>query len=334
MGWKYLAGKILKLKKKILIVGESVQGPKTISYLSSHFDISMISTEQFEQLIRLPLTNTFAIWIHVNTLIRDHDSKIFSNLQYILSTTTGLSHIGPKIQSEFGNRIISLKGENRFLESITSTAEHAWAFLMHGASNLISSSESVREGNWNRLNHLRATQISSKTLGIIGFGRLGKIVANYGSAFGMNVLVNDIDQSQMDLAERMGYKLENNPDSLIMKSDFVSLHASYSFGDSPIIDGRILENLSKSLLLINTARAGLVDEESIIDTVRNNRNFRYYTDVLGVEDLGLKIEQSKLWQYSKNTNQILITPHIGGASLDAMHKCELYIARKFISQLG
>ena len=111
------------------------------------------------------------------------------------------------------------------------------------------------------------------------------------------------------------------------------MHASFVIGDTPIINENVLDGLNKPLLLINTARAGLVNEADIIATVRKNPNFRYYTDVLEVEDSGVEIVESPLWQCSKSTNQIVITPHIGGATLDAMHACEYFIAQKFMGEI-
>jgi D-3-phosphoglycerate dehydrogenase len=321
------------LAEKFLIIGGSVHDPKINLFLRERFDVELISTEQFKKLIELPLENTFAIWIHVDTVIRDSYLEALSNLHYILSTTTGLSHIGPRTQLEFGRRIISLKGETKFLDSITSTAEHAWALIMHGTSNVETSIKSVADGNWHRLNHLRESQLSSQTLGIIGFGRLGKIVANYGKAFRMDVLVFDTNQKEMELAASLGFHLARTPTDLVENSDVVTLHASFAIGDTPIINENVLDGLNKPLLLINTARAGLVNEADVIATVRKNPNFRYYTDVLEVEDSGVEIVESPLWQYSKSTNQIVITPHIGGATLDAMHACEYFIAQKFMSEI-
>ena len=92
--------------------------------------------------------------------------------------------------------------------------------------------------------------------------------------------------------------------------------------------------ITKPLLLVNTARAGLVDEKAIIDEIIKRDLLRYFTDVLAVEESGESVDESELWKASIGTDRIVITPHVGGANREAMDKCEKFLFEQLINKLA
>ena len=130
------------------------------------------------------------IIISIGFLFDRERLKTQTQLKYIISPTTGLNHIDLLYCNEVGIKVISLKGEEKFLSTITSTAEHTWSLLLALSRNIISSNKHVDSGGWDRTLFL-GSELYGKTIGIIGYGRLGKIVSKYAAAFGMKIVVND-----------------------------------------------------------------------------------------------------------------------------------------------
>jgi phosphoglycerate dehydrogenase-like enzyme len=244
----------------------------------------------------------------------------------LVSTTTGFTHIAKEVISFLGSRFISLKLESDFLKSITSTAELALTFVLMGLTGVQTARADVLKGNWNRLGNVRAKQVSSATAGIIGYGRLGRILASYLRPIVSKVVIWDIDSRACSQAQFDGFEISTNLERLISVSDVVSLHASVIPEQDPIIHKRTLIEAKPGLVLVNTSRGSLVCEEDIVWGVNCGVLQSYWTDVLSCEESGENLTSSKLWQESLVDDRICITPHIGGASKDAIEKCEMQLA--------
>src|SRR6185312_4409684 len=139
-------------------------------------------------------------------------------LRAIVTATTGLDHIDLDEAKRRGIAVLSLRGETEFLESVTATAEHTWGLLLALVRKVAPAFDDIRKGNWQRDNFVGCT-LSGRTLGVVGYGRLGRMVARYGQAFGMNVIVNDIAPARLDAGIRSCSLAE-----LLGNSDAVSLH--------------------------------------------------------------------------------------------------------------
>lgn len=320
------------MKNKILIVGNALTHSKTLELIEEKFEVVKINSGN--QLKAMPdFEDVLALWIHFDTFLDDSYLTKISQIPYLISTTTGLTHISKKIQDHYSTNLISLRGKTEFLTKITSTAEHAWLLIMHWNNNIFKSLESVSEGNWVRSDFFREQQLSGKILGIIGFGRLGKMLANYALAFKMKVLVYDVKDEAIHQAKSLDFEIAKSIEELFSKCDVVSINASYSTDDKIIITKNILNLIKKSLLLVNTARAGLVDENSIIEEIQDRPFLYYYTDVLSFEENGTMIQDSELWRLSILSERIKITPHIGGANLEAAKLCEKEILIDFLKRI-
>jgi D-3-phosphoglycerate dehydrogenase len=309
------------------VISESV-----ISLLKDKIDIIPIKSNELKETLE---NNDFldGVWVHFDTYLDQGHKKYLENVKYLISTTTGLTHIANEIQHHFGENLICLRNRKSFLPSISSTAEHAWALVMLGQQDLNIPLQHVKSGSWDRINNLRDKQLSSQNLGIIGFGRLGSMVANYGKVFGMTVFINDIKSEAVDSANREGFKVIQTLENLIVKSDIVSIHANFENRNGPIITNNILDKIDKPLLLINTSRAGLVDEDAILREIERKPYLRYFTDVLSCEEYGNNIQESKLWKKSLTEQRIKITPHIGGATKEAITLCEEELMRDLLIRL-
>ncbi len=246
-------------------------------------------------------------------------------LKYIISPTTGLNHIDLNYCQLAGIKVISLKGEEKFLSTITSTAEHTWSLLLALTRNVISANKHVSNGGWDRTLFL-GSELYGKTIGIIGYGRLGKIVSKYASAFGMKRVVYDIT------TEKVPTRLYKNLEDLLSVSDVIVLLASYSEDNIDLISLDEVKRMKPGCYFINTSRGELVNEAALMFGLENEIIRAAALDVLK-EDSNWKKEtpqSNKLLKYSKTENNLLITPHIGGYGENSIQRTRKFIIEKFI----
>ena len=332
MGFEFSVGKTLLLKNKILAVGNAIVSDKTFEIIEKYLHVVKIEPTRLKSILSNE-TDFKAIWIHLDTFIDESLLATIKEIPYLISTTTGLTHICREAQEYYGPNLICLKNRNRLLSKVTSTAEHAWMLIMYWNNHVEKSFESVFNGYWKRSQFFRASQLSTKTLGVIGFGRLGRMVASYGVAFKMKVLIYEIDKAAIIDAKENDFEVVDSISELFLKSDIVSIHANFDKGNIPIVTKEILSLASKPMLLVNTARGGLVDEEAIMQQVKANPQLYYFADVLRFEEDGSELQDSKLWKFSLTEERIKISPHIGGANLEAAYLCEIELLQVLLDKL-
>lgn len=234
-------------------------------------------------------------------------------LKAILTNTTGVPHIDMEAAAERGIEVFSLKDEQAFLDTITPTAEHAWGLLLALSRRVPWSFDDVKAGRWNRFDWGSPHMLSRRTLGIIGYGRLGRRVARYGAAFDMPVSFYDPFVSGDGLARKV-----DSLTDLIAASDVVSLHVPSLPETQGLIDRAAIDAFRPGSLFINTARAELVDEAALLDALRDGRIAGYAADVLDGEfDPAFQAADHPLVQYAAAHDTVLLTPHIGGSTIDA-----------------
>ena len=256
--------------------------------------------------------------------------KSSSNLKLIATPTTGLNHIDITEAKNRGIRVISLKGEIEFLRKITTTAEHAWLLLLASNRLLPSLLMRVAKKSWKR-SDLTIQQLSGSVIGIIGMGRLGKIIGSYGTAFRMRVVYSD-----KDLGVEADKEFESvDLVSLLRISDHIILSASYEKGDGPIIGLREVQLMKPGCTFINIARGELVDEDAIIYGLNNSIIRAVGLDVLKGDscwDENISIK-SRLVDMAEYDPRVLITPHVGGYARQAIESTREFIIHKVVECL-
>lgn len=259
-------------------------------------------------------------------LARKIDSSVlmqFPHLKWIVTATTGLDHLDLDELQRRGIQYLSLKGETSFLETIPSTAELSWGLLIALMRHIPASVQAVDSGIWDR-DLFRGFQLRGKTLGIIGLGRIGKMMAHYGEAFGMNVQYFDPNVSQNS------YLRKETMEDLVESSDIISLHIPYDNQTHGVINQSIIGRFKEGCWFLNTSRGGIVDEEALVNALESEKIKGIATDVLSTELVDYT--KSPLYRARAKGLPVIITPHIGGASLDAMHACEVFMAKKLLKQ--
>lgn len=173
MAKSFIVGKIFKLKKSIILVGNSVVNINTKNLLQKNFQIIEVSPDDLKDQVKQNL-DVFALWIHFDTFLSTDYIDFLKKIPYLITTTTGLTHIDKEIVKMYGEKLIRLQSDSRALSQVSSTAELAWLFIMLSNNNIDKAFQSVEAGNWSRQTNLRDQQMSSLTLGIVGYGRLAK----------------------------------------------------------------------------------------------------------------------------------------------------------------
>lgn len=249
----------------------------------------------------------------------------FSALKYLVSATTGLDHIDQQYLLEKNIRLISLRGEDEFLKSIPSTAELSWALLINLLRPISAAVADVKSGNWNR-EHFRGYQLKGKKLGIIGMGRTGQLMGKYAHAFGMEVSYYDPFVSEIPLAER-----KETLESLVEEAEIISLHIHLLPETKNLFNSKLVSLAKQGAYLINTSRGKVWDEQAVSDAVKQGKIKGVASDVLATELNNHK--ESPLLKLMQEGFPVLITPHIGGATWEAMHSCEEFVTKKLLNYL-
>ncbi len=242
------------------------------------------------------------------------------NLAAIITNTTGVPHIDMDATAARGVRVFSLKDEQAFLATITPTAEHAWGLLLALTRRTPWAHQTVLGGVWDRYEFGAAPRMLSRmTLGIVGYGRLGRRVARYGRAFGMPVRYADPFVDVDDgVAEKAGTLA-----ALTAWADVLSLHVPATPETRHLIDAGVLAGMKPGACLINTARAELIDEAALLEGLRSGRIGGYASDVLAGEFApGFRAADHPLVRHAAAHENVLLTPHIGGSTRDAWRETQ------------
>lgn len=252
-------------------------------------------------------------------------------LKAIVTPTTGLDHIDTEVASKRGVAVLSLKGESEFLRSIHATAEHTWALLLALTRNIPAAAVSVKRGEWNR-DLFRGTELFGKILGIVGYGRIGQRVGAYGQAFGMQTIAYDPGKVDFPPQVEKCHTLQ----VLLGVADVVSLHVPLNENTKALIGYGEFNIIKKGAFLINTSRGRLVDEDALLKALETRRLGGAALDVVEGEPTFPDGKTRLLVEYAKAHANLIITPHIGGATFESMEKTEIFMANKlktFLSNL-
>lgn len=256
------------------------------------------------------------------------DKEIINSGKYlkiIATATTGLDHIDVNYAKEKGIKILSLRGERKFLNTITGTAELAFSLMLNISRNIIPAIESAKKYCWTE--KFRGHNLYGKTLGIIGLGRLGSMMAKYGRAFNMKILAFDPYVKINDF-KKAGAKVANFS-KLLEASDYISLHVHLNNETENMINKDVLKKMKKGVYLINTSRGKIVNENNLLFALKSGKIGGYATDVLSEEtNFNKEFKNNKLIEYSKKNNNVIITPHVGGVTFESREMTDIFISNK------
>lgn len=261
------------------------------------------------------------LWVRLRHRITAGLLELAPRLRAIASPTTGLNHIDLEAAARRGIKVLSLQGEFDFLKDIRATAEHTLALTLGLLRHVPQSVRDVRRGNWER-DRFRGSELFGKTVGVIGYGRLGRIVAGYYLAFGARVLVCDPAAEPNSIPD----SLQLLPlETVLERADLVTLHVNLTAANTGFFRSRQFAQMKPGAYLVNTSRGELIDDEALLTALRSRRLAGAALDVIsGEHDPG----KSPLIEYSRHNDNLLITPHVGGCTRESMEKTEVFLANR------
>jgi D-3-phosphoglycerate dehydrogenase len=215
------------------------------------------------------------------------------------------------------------------LNDIRATAELTIALILDLLRHVSRSVRHVSEGNWNR-DLFEGHELYGQTVGIVGYGRLGRRVAKYLLAFDVKVLTTSPALKQSDVDS--GITVVALPE-LLEKSDIVSLHADYTPENDRFFGAEQFGAMKSGSLFINTARGELVDESALLSALNCGRLTGAALDVLS-DETSIGMSNHPLVKYAQSHDNLLITPHIGGNTRESLNKTEYFLAKKLIDSLS
>jgi len=227
------------------------------------------------------------------------------NVKYIFTRSTGFDHIDLDACKK---RNILVSYAPRY--ATESVAEHTIALMLAVARNIHPSVTMTKEGIFKPDKEFRGFELKNKTLGVIGCGKIGRKVVKLAKAFGMNVLIYE-KTPDWEFCKRAGVKAVDL-DLLLAKSDIITLHVPYLPKTHHLINKKIIEKMKDGVVIINTARGGVIDTRALLEGLKSGKIAAAGLDVLeGEEEFMQKKEgaMSRLNYELIAMPQVIVTPH-------------------------
>lgn len=239
----------------------------------------------------------------------------FKNLKFIISNTTGLDHIDIEFCRKNNIKVLSLNNVKGKIKDIYSTADLTIGLLISLVRKInLSSQYVIKFKKFERYKFI-SHDLKNLTVGIIGYGRLGKRIEKYSKTLGMKTLKYDIKNKNLDIKK------------IISKSNVIIITAS-SYDGRKVLSKQNLRALKKYSYIINTSRFFSVDEDEIVKKIKSRVLLGYATDSVDGEYDKKLYKKNKFIKLSKDYN-IIVTPHLGGFTYESLNKTEEIMADYF-----
>lgn len=251
----------------------------------------------------------------------------FPSLRTVITSTTGLNHIDLTACRQRSIEVFSLNDCKDDITTVTSTSELTLGLIIALLRQIPQANNEVRSGGWDR-NKFRSRQLSNLSIGIVGMGRIGGHLAGYARSLGLQVHAFDPGQPSTRFRD-VGAIQASSIHNMVATVDIVSIHASLDQHNIGLVSSTVINAMSPGSYLVNTARGELLDEQAAAEALRSGHLSGIAVDVLQGEHTGAHLS-SPLFDCANEGLNIIITPHIGGCTVDAMQHTEYHIARCFV----
>lgn len=319
-----------QLRVKIAVTANALLSERALKRAESIADLVPIEVEGLRASgMRYPQVE--GLWVRFDTRVEAGLFDCFPSLRFVATSTTGTTHIDLSECRRRSIEVIALDPKALRSKGVTSTAEHTWTLILAAQTRLIEQVLHTQNGTWNSFSFVRARQLSSQTIGILGLGRVGTMVARYAKAFGMNVIAVDSSFLRRLRGRLAGIKILKHPGQLFERASIVSLHASIGNQPVPIVG---LDEYARGngVVLVNTARAEIINEAEIAVAIRKGWLASYFCDVGAFESQGQNFHESELFGLQQSS-AVRATPHTAGLALDAIERAELVSIRQVAMHL-
>ncbi|MDO3425628.1 2-hydroxyacid dehydrogenase [Chryseobacterium sp. APV1] len=308
--------KILLLDKNHPLITEQLLAKNFIleEDFSSSYDEVCAKIEKYDGIIirsRIPLDKNFL--------------EKAKNLQFIARVGAGMENIDISVAEKLGIELINSPEGNR-----DSVAEHVVGMLLILMNRLFIASQEVKNGIWLREEN-RGDELLGKTVGLIGYGNMGKATAKRLSGFGCTVIFHDI---LPDLSDEFATQV--SLEELKERAEVVSLHIPLTEQTYYLVDGLFISEMKNNFYFVNTARGKNVETKSLVEAIKAGKVKGACLDVLEYEKSSfenLETENEDL-QYLLESEKVIVTPHIAGWTVQSKEKLAQVIVDKIVAQFA
>jgi D-3-phosphoglycerate dehydrogenase len=295
--------------RPVVLIAEDL-APSAIEVLADDFDVRHVDGTDRPALLAA-IANANALIVRSATHVDGEVVAAAPMLKVVARAGVGLDNVEVPAATAKGVMVVNAPTSN-----IVSAAEQAVALLLAVARNTAAASSSLKGGEWKRSKYT-GVEISGKTVGVVGLGRIGVLFAQRMAAFGVRLIAYD-PYIQPARAAALGVRLVGL-DELLRESDFISIHLPKTPETVGLIGAKELAVVKPGVRIINAARGGLVDEQALADAIAAGRVAGAGIDVFSKEPC----VASPLFEF----DNVVVTPHLGASTAEAQDKAGLAVAR-------
>jgi len=306
------------MKPRVLCLADVGGFPDVLDPLREIAEVSVLPATP--ETLRKEIVQSDAYLASLHVRVDAEVLRAAKRLRAIATPSTGLDHIDMQAAADRGIAVLHIRNDYDLIEQVTCTAELTWALLLACVRRLPSAFEAARRGEWAR-DRFRGHQLSGKTFGVLGYGRLGRITAQYARAFRMRVLACDIREFDEPEVERVDI------DRLFRESDVVSIHIHLTPETKGLVGRRQFSLMRPGAILLNTSRGAIVDEAALLEALESGRLAGAGLDVIHGE-WSDRLSEHPLIRYAREHDNLIITPHIGGVTYESQAMTVRHIAEK------
>ncbi|HEX6445758.1 MAG TPA: phosphoglycerate dehydrogenase [Streptosporangiales bacterium] len=284
--------------------------PAGTALLAEDFDVRQVDGTDRAALLPA-LADVEALIVRSATQVDAEALAAAPRLRVVARAGVGLDNVDVSTATKRGVMVVNAPQSN-----IVSAAEHAIALLLASARNIPQADAALKAGEWKRSKYT-GVELHGKVVGIVGLGRIGVLVAQRLSAFGVKLIAYD-PYVPAARASQMGVRLVSL-DDLLRESDFITVHLPKTPETKGLIGERELEAVKPSVRIVNAARGGIVDEDALAGALKDGRVAGAGVDVYPSEPC----TDSPLFALPN----VVVTPHLGASTHEAQEKAGLQVAR-------
>ena len=297
------------MTKPIVLIAEELS-PATVAELGPDFEIRNCDGANRSELLSA-IVDVDAILVRSATKVDAEAIAAAKKLRVVARAGVGLDNVDVKAATQAGVMVVNAPTSN-----IVSAAELAVALLLASARHVASANASLKNGEWKRSKYT-GVEIADKVVGVVGLGRIGVLVAQRLSAFGVQLIAYD-PYVQPARAAQLGIRMVSL-DELLEQSDFITIHLPKTAETKGLINADALKKVKPTVHIINAARGGIVDETALAAAISEKRVAGAGIDVFETEPC----TDSPLFAL----DNVVVTPHLGASTDEAQEKAGIAVAK-------
>ncbi len=280
-------------------------------------EIRVVARDERGRLAEL-IADVDALVVRSATQVTAELMQAGKNLKAVGRAGVGVDNVDVGAAAELGIPVVNAPTAN-----LTSATEHTLALLLALARQVPAADASMKRGEWDRTSFL-GTELDGKTLGVVGFGRIGQRVAERAKSFGMSIVAAD-PYGDAEVARRLGVELVSI-DELIARADAITLHTPLIEATRNVISRERIAAMKPGTLLVNCARGGLIDDQALLEALD--------AGTIGGAAFDVYEKEPPVDRRLAEHPRVVATPHIGAQTREAQRRISEEMAHRLLPLLG